>query len=154
MCFFNFHTFNFTVPLNADLILPLFIYLPRHLSSFPLAHPSTSFDHTLLQPRPIVSRHCEAVKISAGSAPALIYHHDNHKIRYVTITIQVDRTVHCLERVLTSHKRTPQESRTETPVYTASDEGLAAQMFVLTEFASTLYLVIRRNIRPVSRSNI
>ena len=40
------------------------------------------------------------------------------------------------------------------PVYTVPDEFLAAQIFVLIGVASTLYLVIRTNICPVSRSNI
>ena len=54
--------------LNTELIAPLRIYLQRHLlSSLPLAHPSTSFNHTQLQPRP-----CQAVTISAGSAPGYV----------------------------------------------------------------------------------
>ena len=38
----------------------------------------------------------------------------NHNTRYVTITIHVDRTAHCPERVFTTHNRTPQERKTET----------------------------------------
>ena len=38
----------------------------------------------------------------------------NHNTQYVTITIHVDRTAHCPERVFTTHNRTPQERKTET----------------------------------------
>ena len=38
----------------------------------------------------------------------------NHNTRYVTITIHVDRTAHCPERVFTTHNRTLHEHKTET----------------------------------------